>query len=282
MEKNIKEKPILSCIIIFSICGLARLMEYYMIRTDETILSENFLHKVFGVIVLAIVLKSLRHNWQSIGFVKDELVSGVAKGLMLGGCCFIVAYAIECLILYHVNQNVSLSFYISGFSLSGETVKHTGVLFLLLCIVFNVINVWMEEGIFRGLFMKILDEKLSFACATLLIAFLFGIWHWVMPLRDYTEGNTSLAELLVMGVGYIVLAGVMSIKWSVLYKITGTLWMGLGDHLFNNVVVTNLLHVVSNHEADSLQIVRIMIGQILSFTVVMLCYRKAAKRAKQA
>ncbi len=81
---------------------------------------------------------------------------------------------------------------------------------------------------------------------------------------------------------YIVLAGVMSIKWSVLYKMTGTLWMGLDDHLFNNVVVTNLLHVVSNHEADNLQIVRIMIGPILSFTVVMLCYRKAAKRTKQA
>mgnify|MGYP002508441703 CR=1 FL=1 len=39
----------------------------------------------------------------------------------------------------------------------------------------------------------------------------------------------------------------------------------LGDHLFNNVIVTNLLHVISNGEADSMQIVRIMIGQILSF-----------------
>lgn len=273
MEKDIKEKPILSCIILFSICGLARLMEYFVIRTDETVLSENFLHKIFGVIVLAIVLKSLRHNWQSIGFAKDEFVSGVAKGLMLGCCCFIVAYAIECLILYHLNQNVSLAFYISGFSLSGETVKHTDVLFLLLCIVFNVINVWMEEGIFRGLFMKILDGKLSFACAALLIAFLFGIWHWVMPLRDYTEGNTMLAELLGMGIGYVVLAGVMSIKWSILYKVTGTLWMGLGDHLFNNVIATNLLHVISNGGADSMQIIRIMLGQILSFSIVMVCYR---------
>ncbi len=277
MEKNIKEKPIVSCIIIFAICGLARWIEYFEIRTDQTILSENFLHKVFGIVVLAIVLKMLRDSWQSIGFAKDKLISGVVKGLILGGCCFTAAYAIECLMLYYVNQNVSLAFYISGFALSGETVRHTGVLFLLLCIVFNIINVWMEEGLFRGLFMKILGERLSFAGAACLAAFLFGIWHWVMPLRDYTEGNTSLAELLVMGIGYIVLAGVMSIKWSVLYKMTGTLWVGLGDHLFNNVVVTNLLHVISNQEADSLQIVRIMIGQLLSFAIVMLCYRKAAK-----
>lgn len=56
--------------------------------------------------------------------------------------------------------------------------------------------------------------------------------------------------------------------------------MGLGDHLFNNVIVTNLLHVISNGEADSMQIIRIMIGQILSFSVVMLYYRKTAKALK--
>ena len=135
----------------------------------------------------------------------------------------------------------------------------------------------MEEGIFRGLFMKILAPKLSFIRATLLIALLFGIWHWVMPLRDYMDGNTSLPNLLIMGIGYIILAGIMSIKWSVLYRITGALWVGLGDHLFNNVIVTNLLHVISNGEADSMQIIRIMIGQILSFSVVMLYYRKQPK-----
>ena len=132
----------------------------------------------------------------------------------------------------------------------------------------------MEEGVFRGLFMKILTPPLSFIHAVIFIAFLFGIWHWVMPLRDYLDGNTSLANLLVMGIGYILLAGVMSIKWSFLYKMTGSLWMGLGDHLFNNVIVTNLLHVISNGETDSMQIVRIMIGQILSFSVVMLYSRK--------
>lgn len=278
MEENIKKRPVLSCAIIFMIGGAARLIEYFCIRTDETILSENFIHKVFGIIISAVVLYSLHSTWQSIGFAKGKTVSGITKGLILGACCFVIAYSIECLILYLVNQNVSLAFYISGFLLNGETVKHSGVPFLLLCIMFNIINVWMEEGLFRGLLMKILTPKLSFTSAALLIAFLFGIWHWAMPLRDYLDGNTSLAGLLVMGIGYIILAGIMSIKWSLLYKMTGALWMGLGDHLFNNVIVTNLLHVISNGEADSMQIVRIMIGQILSFVLVMLCYRKTIKK----
>ncbi len=70
----------------------------------------------------------------------------------------------------------------------------------------------------------------------------------------------------------------MSIKWAVLYEMTGSLWMGLGDHLFNNVVVTNLLHVISDNEADSMQIIRILIGQLISFLLVMVCYKKRVKR----
>lgn len=273
----LKKHPIRSCILIFSICGLARLAEYFVIKTDKTVISENFLHKVFGIVVLMLVLSLLHSSWESIGFKKDGMAAGIGKGLAFGGGCFIAAYSMECLLLYHINRNVSLSFYISGFSLSGETAKHSGMLFLVLCLAFNIINVWMEEGVFRGLFLKILTEKLSFLRAVLLIAFLFGIWHWVMPLRDYTEGKLSLANLLIIGVGYLILAGMMSVKWSFLYQITGTLWMGFGDHLFNNVIVTNLLHVVSNNQADSMQLVRILIGQILSFSIVMLYCKKTKK-----
>ena len=80
-----------------------------------------------------------------------------------------------------------------------------------------------------------------------------------------------------MGIGYIVLAGIMSLKWSLLYKLTGSLWVGLGDHLFNNVIVTNLVHVVSNNEVDNMQIVRILIGQLLSFIIVLVIYNKKMK-----
>lgn len=280
MKSIEKRRPVLSCIILFVVCGSARMIEYFVIKTDETIFAENFLHKAFGIAVLAIVLHFRGDTWKSIGFIKDKMVSDLLKGFLLGGGCFLVAYSIECLMLYQTNQNVSFAFYISGFTLNGEAIRHDGFLFLLLCIVLNIINVWMEEGVFRGLFMKILTEKRSFIRAVFLIAFLFGIWHWVMPLRDYVQGNISLVGSLIMGIGYIVLAGIMSIKWSLLYKMTGALWMGLGDHLFNNVIVTNLLHVISNGEADSMQIIRIMIGQMLSFSIITLCYRKIWKTAR--
>ena len=116
----------------------------------------------------------------------------------------------------------------------------------------------MEEGVIRGLFMKTLSETKPFMAANFMAAFLFGIWHIVMPIRSCINGEMSFAATLLLGIGYIILAGIMGIKWGLLYRITGNLWAGLGDHLFNNTVATNMLHVVSLKGADELQIVRIM------------------------
>lgn len=280
MKKLSISKAVLISVLIFVICGFARIAEYFWIRTDETFLAENFIHKVFGIVVLAVTLLIAKLSWKDIGFTKDKLAKNVFRGLALAASCFFVAYLAEVILLYFMNGNVKLAVYTSGFSLNGEAVKQSGIGFVLLCIVFNIINVWMEEGVFRGLFSRLLSDSMSFGGTAFFSAFLFGIWHWVMPMRDFVEGNSSVGNLLVMGIGYIILSGIMGIKWSMLYKLTGSLWMGLGDHLFNNVVVTNLLHVISNGEADSMQIVRILIGQLISFVLVMVYYRKKATVVK--
>lgn len=277
-EKKIQAKPIESCILIFFVCSIARLIEYFFIRTDETILAENFIHKVFGVVVLAVVLKLTQLSWAKIGFVKTNIVKGILNGIVLGTVCFSIAYLLEYTILYCMNGNAQIAVYVSGFSLNGEVVKQSGIMFIILCIIFNIINVWMEEGIFRGLFSNLLVGKMGANVAYLYIALLFGIWHWVMPLRDFVEGRTTITNLLIMGIGYIILAGIMSIKWSILYQTTGSLWMGLGDHLFNNAIVTNLLHVISENEADSMQIIRILVGQLISFIIVIVYYKKKKRQ----
>lgn len=274
IKTKINRYPCLTCVIIFAICIIARFVEYFAIRTDKTIVSENFIHKVFGIIILLITLRLCQLTWKNIGFKSENLFKNLCKGLLLGFCCFSISYSIEFIVNLIQNKNPQFVIYASGFSISGEQVQQTGITFIILCILFNIINVWMEEGVFRGLFLNILESKYSFLVANIISAILFGVWHWVMPMRSYIDGESSLPNLLVMGIGYIILAGVMSIKWSILYKMTGTLWVGLGDHLFNNIIATNLLHVVSNTGSDELQIVRIMIAQILSFIIVYISYKK--------
>ena len=201
MEKNIKCKSINLCMIIFTFCLLVRFVEYFLIKTDQTAIGENVLHKVVGIILLALILKRVNLSWSDIGFHRNGFISGILKGLFLGSVCFAISYGLELAILALQGNPAHLELYISSFSLTGSQINHTDFVFFLLCILFNVINVWMEEGVFRGLFLKTSFETKSFMKANYIAAFLFGVWHIVMPVRSYINGEMSFAAMLLMGIG---------------------------------------------------------------------------------
>ena len=272
MRRTMKRNANHLCIAVFTVCLFIRFAEYFLIETDKTAIGENVLHKAVGIIVLALALKRGNLSWSDIGFQRNGFVSGILKGLLLGSVCFAISYGLELATLTLQGNPAHFELYISSFSLTGSQVKNTGFLFVALCVVSNIINVWMEEGVFRGLFIQTLSETKSFMTANFIAAFLFGVWHIVMPLRSYLNGEMSFAAMALMSIGYIILAGIMGIKWGFLYRMTGNLWVGLGDHLFNNTVATNMLHVVSSTGADELQIVRIMAAQLISFAFVLATY----------
>jgi hypothetical protein len=258
-----------------------RFAEYFLIETDKTAVGENVLHKAVGIIILALALKRENLSWNEIGFQRKGFVSSILKGLLLGSICFAIAYRLELAVLALQGNPAHLEIYISSFSLTGSQIKNTDCVFFVLCVLFNVINVWMEEGVFRGLFIKTLSKTKTFMQANLIAALLFGIWHIIMPIRSYIYGEMSFMAMVLMGIGYIVLAGIMGIKWGFLYRITGNIWVGLGDHLFNNTVATNMLHVVSQRGADELQIVRIMAAQMISFAFVLVIYYYKTVKPKE-
>ena len=281
MGRNTKCKPVNVCIAVFLFCLSIRFVEYFLIQTDKTAIGENVLHKAAGIILLAAALKCAQISWSDIGFQKEGFACGVLKGLLLGTVCFAISYGIEFAILAIQGNPAHFELYISGFSLTGSPIKNTGFVFFALCVLFNIVNVWMEEGVFRGLFIKLLSETKPFMAANLIAAFLFGIWHIVMPIRSYIDGEVSFGAMAFMSIGYVILAGIMGVKWGLLYRVTRNLWVGLGDHLFNNTVATNMLHVVSSTGTDELQIVRIMAAQLVSFVLVLVIYHHKNRKTNE-
>ena len=216
MERNIKCKPTNLCMIIFMLCLSVRFVEYFLIETDKTAIGENVFHKVVGIIILAVILKGSNFTWSDIGFQRNSFAGSILKGLLLGSVCFAVSFGLELAIFILQGNPAHLEIYISGFSLTGSQMKNTDFVFFLLCVLFNIVNVWMEEGVFRGLFLKMLSETKPFMQANFIAAFLFGIWHIIMPIRSYVNGEMSFAAMVLMGIDYIILAGIMGIKWGFL------------------------------------------------------------------
>lgn len=273
MREGLKKNTIRNSLIIFLICIAVHAVEVLFIRTDETFFAECFINKVFGIILLFVVLPLAGLKWREIGFKKESLVLNCLKGTGICVLFYLIAFVIEFIILDHQGTPAHLEFYVTGFSLTGNEVKYTGIGFVLMCIGFNIINVWMEEGLFRGFYITYINREHSGNTALWTAAVLFGVWHLVTPLRSVIDGDMTVPVFLVMSIGYIVLSAVMGIKWGLLYRMSGTVWIGMADHFFNNCVVTNLLHVVTSEGSDDMQIVRVIIGELTSFIAVLVFYR---------
>ena len=261
--------PLRVCIVIYFICYAFRLWEYFVLKTDESVIGENFIHKACGVAVIFAVLFVSGLHWRDIGFVRDGRLKNIGLGLILGFGFYTIAYAVECIVLYVQGASPSLKIASGGFSLVKSTeFVSTGIAFILL---FNVLNVWMEEGLFRGLFTRLLRERYDYRMTIFITALLFGLWHLAMPVRSFIEGQMEFVPMLLLGAGYVALTFVYGLKMSFLYRMTGSVWAGLSEHFFNNSVI-NIVHVASSRGSDHLQVVRIVTAQLLSFIFVTILY----------
>lgn len=278
MNKQIRENTLLSCWIIFAILILVHGFEAIVLRMDETIFGENFINKVFGILVVFRVVRSLNWKLSDIGFAKTGFIKHIGIGLLIAICSFIISYGAEIIILKSQGYDIGFGIFTTGFSLTGEADVHTGLGFILMCVFFNIINVVMEEGTFRGLFYRIYGIDHSAKFALLFQAFLFGVWHIVTPLHNLIDGDINIGAFIGLSVGYIILAGLMGIKWGLLYRMTGSLYAGMADHFFNNCIATNLLHVITESGVDEMMIIRVAIAQLLSFTIILLVWKKRENR----
>ncbi|HPF28710.1 MAG TPA: CPBP family intramembrane metalloprotease [Lachnospiraceae bacterium] len=254
---------------IFILCGVVKDIEFMVLKTDQTMIAENVICKLFCILMVATVLALTEQKWSDIGFKLNGMWKGMKCGFALGIITFAVSYLIEFIVLELNGKNPYLSFYITNFTMSEANVTGISIWTLLICVVGNAINVWGEESLFRGLFIKLGTKALGTKGANMLQALLFGVWHMVSVVLWVMEGSMTISQAVIFGLGYLVLAWILAYEWGICATLTGTVWVGVFEHFFNNFIA-NSLHVLTDTGADELQIVRIVISNILSLTIVLI------------
>lgn len=273
MKKEKITKPFTLVAAIYILYFILRVMDLFILRTDQTWVGEAIIHKLLGIVIMSIIACRLGFKPEEIGFSKGKSILKVFYGLAFGFAVYGIAYAAEIIMAKAAGSFDSLRFYVSAYAIDKNSGNRTGFLFFILCIIGNVINVLMEEGNFRGLFPGILGEKYAFAKAAAITSALFGFWHIVLPLRNYVDREQSFSGMIVQCVLLLVISTLIGLKFTILTKMSGSIYMSMGDHFFNNTIV-NLLHVVTNTGADELMTARIFIAQSLSFVLVLIYYCK--------
>lgn len=256
---------------IYAVCFVFRILEYFILRTDQTFWGEAFVHKLLGIAVLFIAAKRLGYKGNQIGFTKEKMFRNIWNGFLFGIIVFVIAYGIEIAIIMSRGEFEALRFYVSAYAVDENIGQQTGLIFFLICIAGNVINVIMEEGVFRGLFQQILQKKYSFMLSAVIASVLFGLWHVMGPIRNYYDGTSSLQGAMANLLMLVVTSGLVGFKFALLTKMTGSIYMAMSNHFVNNALV-NVLHVVSKSGADEWMSVRITIAQSVSFVIVLGAY----------
>ena len=261
----------------YLLCYIFRTLEYFVLRTDQTWVGEAIVHKVLGIVILFGVSACVKITVTQMGFVKEKAFCNLVKGLAFGCSVFVLAYGVEIMIAVSQGSFSSLQLYVSTYAISQNTGYRTEFLFFLICIIGNIVNVIMEEGIFRGLFIKLLEQKHSFVVSAIISSCLFGFWHMIGPVRNYVDETMSMNGMIANIAMLVITSTLVGFKFAMLTKMTGSLYMAMGDHFVNNTIV-NLLHVVSNTGADEMMVVRVVIAQSVSFILVLLCYIRRCRK----
>ena len=226
---NTKRKALSVVLIIYLICFMFRILEYFILRTDRTFWGEAFIHKLIGIAVLFVVIKLFNFTFKEIGFAKGKTILCISKGLAFGLVIFVLAYLAEILVLALHGNFKTLALYVSAYSVDGNIGHQTALVFFAICIIGNIINVVMEEGMFRGLFPKLLEHKYTFIISALIASVLFGIWHIMAPIRDYYDGTMSMSGFIANSVMLVITSALVGFKFAMITKLTGNLYMAMGD-----------------------------------------------------
>lgn len=271
--KNGVSRPVILIVLLFLLCDTVKNIEFLFIRTDQTVLAENVICKIFCIAVIAVTLKAIRLKWSDIGFKTNGLFKGMAYGFTLGIVTFALSYLAEFIILRCGGLNPHFEVFITNFALEGQNKTGLSLMTVLICIGGNILNVCAEEGLFRGLFLKLGLLRLTRNKANFLQALLFGVWHIITAAICFLDGSITIWSAVIYAVGYIVLAGILGYEWGLCAALTGTLWAGVFEHFFNNFI-GNVLHVVTETGIDEMQIMRIVLSNLLSLTIVLIAARK--------
>ena len=173
-----------------------------------------------------------------------------------------------------VCQDVALR--ITNFALKDQNIGGASLAAVVICIMGNIVNVWAEEGLFRGLLFRMTKTAFTERQSNLIQSLLFGLWHIVTVIVWLLDGSIGIPMACVMAVGYVLLAGVLAYEWGLCISLTGTIWAGVFEHFFNNFI-TNSLHMVTDTGIDEMQILRIVLSNVLSLAFVLIL-SKHAKR----
>ncbi len=253
------EKPIQTGLALLLVALAFRLIDIFGLRLDEN-LGEIILSKVLGFALVVVFVWIAGRKLKDIGFHSRFLYSSLLLGILITSIAFIFGYGIEFISQLQNGAHPVLHFD----AIDPKAGVSGGILFGIWLVVGNCVNSFMEEGLFRGLMIRLFRIRLSFWKTNWLQAFLFGLWHLPWVLKWYQTGKVvTPGEITIAIIANFLPQLFMGIVWGYLYLKTNNIWAAWIAHTLTNSTL-NLLHITTVEGLDSGITIRMIVYVIVA------------------
>lgn len=235
--------PITVLMIITLLCLIFRILDTFVFPLVELV-GELILSKSLGLILIILYLWSINRKPKAIGIHKNNAGQSFIIGFLVAGIMLGIYYIMTLVVTSSSGIEGSLQF--------APTDPKTGLrgdfYFALWLIFGNVVNVLMEEGLFRGLMTRKFLDKLIFWKTNILQAFLFGIWHITWPIKSFLDGDILFGELILQSIFATLSPFLIALIWGYLYFKTASLFAPLICHFLWNSILNIILFITVSEQ----------------------------------
>ena len=265
MRQRLRElslsKPIIVGISLICFVMLFRLLDIFIFRLDE-VLGEIILSKTIGFIIVILFVKIIGNKMVDIGFNLNNKASIIIIGILMTIGLMILGYCAEFIALSSRSPQISIA---AIDPKAGVTGSFGFAIFLILG---NIINCFMEEGLFRGILIPLFNRKYSVRMTIILQGILFGLWHIPWAFKWYISGMVTGTSGFVMALMINSLPMIlMGIIFGVMYYYTDSIWTPWISHFLINSIL-NIIHISINGALDQGVTIRMAVFQT-AFTLLI-------------
>jgi len=221
-------------LLLFAVC--LRLVDIFFLPLAQA-LGEAFLHKALGFALVLAYVWAAGRSVRAIGLHGRS--TGKALFIAAAGVCTVLALAF--VLQWIASRTAGTRPRLLLAAIDPQTGLTGGLSFALLMVVWNFVNSFAEEGLFRGVMLTHFRLRLAPWGANILQAVLFGLWHLAWPAFRLLTGQITLAGSISQAVVIVLGSTVSGLAYGYLYLRTDSLWAPWLAHTINNSVL-NLLH----------------------------------------
>jgi membrane protease YdiL (CAAX protease family) len=200
-----------------------KILDVFWLKLDDE-WGEILLSKSLSVVFILFFLVLSNKTLSDIGLKKRNF-----RYLLLLGLGFVILSILTMRVAYTLVSGNFVAWDITDVALT----------FVYFTLMTNVVNVMMEESLFRGIFVRMSCNVTQNHMwkVILLQAFFFGIWHVVTPLKELVSRNMVLNEAILYAIVLTLLSFLVAIPWGYYYYKTSSLLPSLVWHLLWNTML---------------------------------------------